>query len=114
MIASAQSPKPAGVAVIGEIAQDYGWKLLASGKQGLKVVWWPRLLERLSGKLDGQPVLVPVSTWDQSRRSLVKAPLHVHWQVLFSTTRRLAVLCGRTCGRSGVKAAASHRGRCFC
>ena len=32
VIASARSPRPAGVGVIGEIAQDYGWKLLASGK----------------------------------------------------------------------------------
>ena len=57
--------------VVGEIAQDHGWKLLASGKQSLRVVRWPRLLEHLSGKLDGQPVLVPVSTWDQARRSLL-------------------------------------------
>ena len=71
VIPSARSPGPGGLDVLGEIAQGYGWKLLASGEQSLRVVRWPRLLEHLSGKLDGQPVLVPVSTWDQARRSLL-------------------------------------------
>ena len=73
VIASARSPGPARMDVIGEIAQDYGWKLLAGGKPSLRVVRWPRLLEHLSGKLDGQPVLVPVSTWDQAKRSLLRS-----------------------------------------
>ena len=73
VIASAQSPGPAGVDVIRKIAQDYGWKLLACGKQGLRVVRWPWLLRRLSGKLDGKPVLAPVSTWDQARQSLLQS-----------------------------------------
>ena len=62
VIASARSPGIAGMDVVGEIARDYGWKLLASGKQSLWVVRWPRLLEHLSGNLNGQPVLVPSST----------------------------------------------------
>ena len=53
------------MAVIGEITQDYGWKLLAGGKQSLRVVQWPRLLEHLSTMLDGQPVVDPLSTWDK-------------------------------------------------
>ena len=73
VIASSRSPGPAGMDVVREIAQDYGWKLLASGKQSLRVVRWPRLLEHLSGKLDGHPVLDPVSTWDQARRSLLRS-----------------------------------------
>ena len=31
VIASAQTPGPARVDVVGEIAQDYGWKLPAGG-----------------------------------------------------------------------------------
>ena len=73
VIASARSPGPAGLDVVGEMAQDYGWRLLASGKQSLKVVRWPRLLQHLLGKLDGQSVLVPVSTWDKARRSLFRS-----------------------------------------
>ena len=73
VIASARSPGPAGMDVVGEIAQDYGWKLVAGGKPSLRVVRWPRLLEHLSGKLDGQPVLVPVSTWDQAKRNLLRS-----------------------------------------
>ena len=67
VIVSAQSPGPGGMDVVGEIAQDYGWQLLASGKQSLRVVRWPPLLEHLSGKLD------PVSTWDQARQSLLRS-----------------------------------------
>ena len=44
VIASARSPGPAGLDVIGEIEQDYGCRLPASGKQSLRVVRWPRLL----------------------------------------------------------------------
>ena len=63
MIAAAQCPSQAGVDVIVEIAQDYGWRLLAGGKPHLRAVRWPRLLEYLSGGLDGRPVLAPASTW---------------------------------------------------
>ena len=70
---SARSPRPAGVGVIGDITEDYGWGLLVSGKQSLGVLRWPRLLEHASEKLDGQLVLVPVSTWDQARRSLLRS-----------------------------------------
>ena len=73
VIASARGRGPAGVDVIGEVVQDYGWKLLASGKQSLRVVRWPRLLESLWGTLDGRPILDPVSTWDEARRSLLRS-----------------------------------------
>ena len=92
VIASARSPAPAGVDVIGEIAQDYGWKLLASGKQGLWLVRWPRLLERLSGKLDGQPFLSRCPRGTKRGEACSIVPMHVHWQVHFSTTRRLAAI----------------------
>ena len=38
VIASARGPGPAGVDLIGEIVQDYGWELLASSKHSLWVV----------------------------------------------------------------------------
>ena len=75
VITSAQGPGPAGVDLIGEILHDYAWKLLASGKQSLRVVRWPRLLERLSGTSDGRPVLDPVSTRDDARRSLLRTAI---------------------------------------
>ena len=70
VIASAESPSQAGVDVVVEIAQDYGWRLLAGGKPRLRAVRWPRLLEYLSGGLDGQPVLTSTSTWDYAKQSL--------------------------------------------
>ena len=99
VIASAQSPSQAGVDVIVEIVQDYGWRLLAGGKPRLRALRWPRLLEYLLGGLDGQPVLTPTSTWDQAKQSLLSsaaaralagALLRCHetrndvWQVLWS------------------------------
>ena len=45
VVASAGSPSQAGVHVIGEIVQDYGWRLLAGGKLSIRAVRWPRLLE---------------------------------------------------------------------
>ena len=73
VIASAQSPSQAGVDVIVEIVQDYGWRLLAGGNPFLQAVRWPRLLEYLSGELDGQPVLTPASTWDQAKQTLLSS-----------------------------------------
>ena len=72
VVASARSPGQARVDVIREIVLDYGWRLLAGGKPSLRAVRWPRLLEYLSGKLDGQPFLVPASTWDQAKQSLLR------------------------------------------
>ena len=72
VIASARGPGPAGVDLIREV-QDYGWKLVATGKGILKVVRWPRLLERLLGTSDGRPVHDPVWTWDEARRSLLRS-----------------------------------------
>ena len=73
LIMSAWGPGPARVDVIGEVVQDYGWKLLASAKRSLRVVRWPRLLEHLSGMSDGQPLLDLVSTWDQARPCLLRS-----------------------------------------
>ena len=73
MVASARGPCRARVDVIGEIVQNYGWRLLAWGKRSLGVVRWPRLLEYLSGKLDGQPVLVPATKWDRAKQSLLRS-----------------------------------------
>ena len=47
VIASAKGPGLAGVDVIGEIVQDYGWELLRNRAQSPKVVRWPRLLESI-------------------------------------------------------------------
>ena len=81
VIMSARGPGPAGVDIIEEVVQDYGWKLLASGKPRLRAVRWRRLLECLSGTLDGRPVLDPVFTWDDARRgeACFVVPQHVHW-----------------------------------
>ena len=87
-LASTRGPGPAGVDLIGEVVQDYGWKLLASGNQSLRVVPWPRLLERLSATSDGSRVLDPVSMWDKARRSLLRSAtaralagaLILHWE----------------------------------
>ena len=73
MVASAPSPGQARMDVIGEIVHDHGWRVLAWGKPSLRGVPCPRLLEYLSGKLDGQPVLVPASTRDQAKQSLLRS-----------------------------------------
>ena len=73
VIALARSPGPASMDVIGEIVQDYWWKVLAGGKPSLRVVRWPQLLDHLLGKLDGQPVLVSLSTWDQAKESMLRS-----------------------------------------
>ena len=83
------------------------------GKPRLRAVRWPRLLEYLWVKMDGQPVLVPASTWDRAKPSLLVVPLLVHLQVRFSATRRPAMMYGTTCGLNAAKAALSHHGRCF-
>ena len=67
VLASIRSPGLAGVDVIGEIVQDYGWELLTHGSRSLKVVRWPRLLESLPVMSNGQPILGPVSTWEEAR-----------------------------------------------
>ena len=56
----------AGVDIIVEIVQDYGWRLLAGGKPRLRAVRWPRLLEYLSGESRRQLVLAPAASWDQA------------------------------------------------
>ena len=80
VLASARGPGLDGVDVIGEIVRDYGWELLTHGTRGPKVARWPRLLESLPVMPGGQPILRPVSTWDEARRSLLSC----------ATTRALA------------------------
>ena len=69
--ASAGGPGRDGVDVIGEVLRDYGWELLAHGTRSPKVARWPRLLEELPMMPDGRPILRPVSTWEDARRSLL-------------------------------------------
>ena len=71
VLASARGPGQDGVDVIGEVLRDYGWELLAHGKHSPKVARWPRLLESLPVMPDGRPILRPVSTWEDARRSLL-------------------------------------------
>ena len=47
---------------------------LGGGKPSLRAVQWPRVLEYLSGGWDGQPMLVPASTWDHVKHSLLRSP----------------------------------------
>ena len=69
VLASARGPGLDGVDVIGQIVRDYGWELLTHGTRSPKVAWWPRLLKSLPVMPGGQPILRPVSTWDEVRRS---------------------------------------------
>ena len=71
VLASARGPGLDGVDVIGEIVRDYGWELLTHGTRSPKVARLPRLLERLLMMPNGQPILRPVSTRDEARRSLL-------------------------------------------
>ena len=71
VLASARGPGLDGVDVIGEIVRDYGWELLTHGTRSPKVARWPRLLEGLPVMSNGQPILRPVSTWDEARRGLL-------------------------------------------
>ena len=63
----AQKGSQAGVDIIVEKVRE----LLTGGKPSLRAIWWPRLLEHLSGGLDGQPNLTPASTGDQAQQSLL-------------------------------------------
>ena len=71
VLASARGPGRDGVDVIGEVLRDYGWELLTHGTRSPKVARWPRLLEILPMLSDGRPILRPVSTWQDARRSLL-------------------------------------------
>ena len=66
-----RGPGLAGVDVIGEIVQDYGWELLTNAARSLRVVRWPRLLESLPMTSSGRPILGPASTWDEAKRGLL-------------------------------------------
>ena len=70
VLASAKGPGQDGVDVIGEVLRDYGWELLAHGTHR-----WPRLLESLPVMPDGRPILRPVSTWEEARRSLLSCAI---------------------------------------
>ena len=71
VLASAKGPGLDGVDVIGGIVRDHGWELLTHGTRSPKVAQWPRLLESLPMMPNGQPILRPVSTWDEARHSLL-------------------------------------------
>ena len=71
VVASATGPAQDGVDVIGEVLRDYGWELLTHGTRSPKVARWPWLLGSLPMMLDGRPILRPVSTWEEARRSLL-------------------------------------------
>ena len=71
VLASARGPGRDGVDVIGEVLRDYGWELLTHGTRSPKVARWPRLLESLPMLSDGRPILRPLSTWEEARRSLL-------------------------------------------
>ena len=71
VLASAEGPGRDGVDGIGDVLRDYGWELLTHGTHSPKVAPWPRLLESLPMLSDGRPVLRPVSTWEDARRSLL-------------------------------------------
>ena len=75
VVASARSRGQARMDVIRKIPHDYGWRLLAGGKPSLRAVQWPRLLDHLSENLDGQPVIVPASTWNQAKPNLLRSPI---------------------------------------
>ena len=75
VLASARGPEQDGVDVIGEVLRDYGWELLAHGTRSPKVARWPRLLESLPVMPDGRPILRPVSTWEEARRSLLSCAI---------------------------------------
>ena len=71
VLAFVRGPGLARVDVIGEIVRDYDWKLPTHGSHSHKVVRWPRLLESLPMMPNGQPILSPVSTLEEARRSLL-------------------------------------------
>ena len=112
VLASATGPGLDGVDVTGEIVRDYGWEFLTHGTHSRKVARWPRLLESLPVMFNGQPILRPVSAWDEARRSLLSCATVRALRVLFSVSMKRAVMCGRNCGRSAVMIAASGRGPC--
>ena len=70
VLASARGPGLARVDVIGEMVQNYGWELLTNSARSLKVARWPRLVESLPMMSNGQPILGPVTTWEEARRDL--------------------------------------------
>ena len=72
VLASARSPGQDGVDVIGEVLRDYGWELLVHGTHSPEVARWPRLIAGLPVMPDGRPILRPVSTWEEARRSLLR------------------------------------------
>ena len=112
VLASARGPGLDGVDVIGEIVRDYGWELLTHGTRSPKVPRWPRLLESLPMMSDGQAILARCPRGMKRGAACSAVPLHAQWRVLCSASRKRAVMCGRTCGRSAVMMVASRRGPC--
>ena len=71
VLAFVRGPGQDGVDVIWDVMRDYGWELLTHGTHSPKVARWPLLLEGLPMMPNGQPILRPVSTWEEARRSLL-------------------------------------------
>ena len=68
---SARGPGLDRVDVIGEIVLDNGWEVHTHGTHNHKVARWPQLLESLPVMSNRQPILRPVSTWDEARQGLL-------------------------------------------
>ena len=113
VLASARGPAQDRVDDIGEVMRDYGWELLTHGTHSPKVARWPRLLEGLRMMPNGQPILRPVSTWEEARHSLLSCATARALAGVCSDSRKCAVMCDRTCGRSVVMVAAFFCGLCF-
>ena len=71
LLASARGQRLNGVDVIGQIMREYSLELLKHGTRSPKVALWPRLLRSLLVGSSGQPILRPVSRWDEARRDLL-------------------------------------------
>ena len=71
VLASGRGPGRDGVDVIAEVLRDYGSEPLTHGTRRPKLAQWPRLPESLPMLSHGRPILSPVSTWEEARRSLL-------------------------------------------
>ena len=113
VLASATGPGLDGVDDIGGIVRDYGWEPVTHGTRSPKVARWPRLLESLRMMPNGQPILRPVSTWEEARHSLLSCATARALARALLGLQEARAMCGRTCGRSVVMVAAFRCGRCF-
>ena len=71
VLTSTECPAQAEVDVMVEVLRGYCGQMLVGGRPQLKTMWWPRLLDCLSGGPCGQPGLAPAASWDHALRSLL-------------------------------------------